>query len=440
MIMRDFITVLTSEFGNNEDLFIEEERIGTAVFHLCGFNTLVDTSKTKVYIRQIAETSSTIGNLLMNLSDKLDVKQDELIKAMLNGKLIILAENGKHNAIIEPIPNNLVRSIQEPRNSSPIQASNDAFVEDIKTNVGLVRKRLPSKQLCYCSSEVGDLQKRKISLLYIKGNAPQELINDVNQQLKQIHTDIESVDDLNRSFGRHWWCPTSHFFVTELPFQAIHFLKRNRIVIFLDNYPFGLVYPNLFWDMFATANDHDFPLVTALLLRFIRVIGAITTLVLPALYVAVVAVNPELLKIDLALFVAQSREGIPFTALLETFIMTVLVDLILEAIVRLPKSVGPSVTMVGGVILGTAVVDAKLVSNLLVIVITAIVISGSVIVGVQSSLYIRLLKYPILIMASIYGILGLLIGFIFISIYLISLTSSGIPYTAFAVGKEGDTR
>lgn len=120
--------------------------------------------------------------------------------------------------------------------------------------------------------------------------------------------------------------------------------------------------------------------------------------------------------------------------------MVVLIDLILEAIVRLPKSIGPTISMVGGVILGQAMVEAKLVSTLLVIVITAIVISSSVVAGIQNSLYIRLLKYPILILASIFGILGIFTGLALTGIYLASLTSFNIPYTTFRLKREGDTK
>ena len=176
------------------------------------------------------------------------------------------------------------------------------------------------------------------------------------------------------------------------------------------------------------------------MLRIFRVIGAVATLILPALYVALVSVNPEVFKTDLALFVAKSREGIPLPAFLETIAMVILVDLILEAIVRLPKSVGPAITMVGGVILGQAMVEAKLVSNLLVIVITAVVIASSAVIGMQNSLYIRLLKYPILILASIFGILGLSIGLTFTVIYLASLTSNDIPYITFHIEQKGDTK
>ncbi|WP_342503835.1 spore germination protein [Lysinibacillus sp. FSL K6-1151] len=438
--MENMMMELSSKFADHDDFFVEEELIDQTTIYLMGFKTLIDFAKSNLYIRQMAASSASVGELFTNLSDQLDMDIEQIVNAVLEGKLIVLSQGGRQNAIVDPISINLTRSIEEPKNESPIQASMDAFVEDIHVNVGLIRKRLKTARLSHCTFQVGELEKRNLSMLYINGRASSDLIEKVNQQLKEIDTDIESIDDLNKYFGVRRGSPVSHFFPTEVPIQAIHALKKNRIVLFLDNYPFALVFPHLLPDMFSIVNDRNFPYVLSVMLRVLRVVGAILTLILPALYVALVSVNPEIFKFDLALFVAKSREGIPVPALLETIIMVVLIDLILEAIVRLPKSIGPTISMVGGVILGQAMVEAKLVSTLLVIVITAIVISSSVVAGIQNSLYIRLLKYPILILASIFGILGIFTGLALTGIYLASLTSFHIPYTTFRLKREGDTK
>lgn len=437
--MRKIVNEIESTFSNHDDFFIEEEIKNKIEIYLIGFNTLVDLTKSKLYIQQMAASTTTVKALLTNLSDQINVDTGQLIKAVLEGKLVIVSKDGEDNAIVGPIAQNLSSSISEPKNESPIHASMDAFGDDMNINIGMIRKRLNTERLCLCSYQVGELDKRKLSMLYIKDRVPNELIEKVNQQLKQITTDIETIDDLNNQFGQRRLSPVSHLFATELPIQAIHSLKKNRIVLFLDNFPFALVFPHLIWDMFYSSNDRNFPFVLAFMLRFFRIIGAAATLVLPALYVALVSVNPEVFRTDLALFVAKSREDIPLSAFLETIAMVVLVDLILEAIVRLPKSVGPSITMVGGIILGQAVVEAKLVSNLLVIVITAVVIASSAVIGMQNSLNIRLLKYPILILASLFGIVGVCTGAIFTVIYLASLTSNNIPYTTFRIEQKGDT-
>ncbi|WP_197080954.1 spore germination protein [Gordoniibacillus kamchatkensis] len=427
-------------FEDHDDFFIKEMIVDNTAIFLMGFHTLIDLTKSNLYVRQMAESSTSVNDLFINISNQLDVDAKQIIKAVLEGKLVILSGNSNRNAVVEPVSRNLSRSIEEPKNENPILASMNAFGEDLTTNVGIIRKRLNTELLCHCSYQVGELNKRKLSMLYIRGRAPSSLIEKVHLQLQQIKSDIETIDDLNKHLGQRKSNLVSHLFPTEIPIQAVHSLKKNRVVLFLDNYPFALVFPHLLWDMFSSANDRNFPFVLALMLRILRVIGALVTIILPALYVATVSVNPEVLKLDFALFVAESREGIPLTALLATITMVVIIDLILEAIVRLPKSVGPTVTMVGGVILGQAMVEAKLVSNLLVIVITAIVIASSTLIGVQNSLYVRLLKYPVLFLSSVYGILGLFTGLTFIGIYLSSLTSNGIPYTTFRIEEKGGTK
>lgn len=437
--MFNSVQEIKSIFANHDDFFIQEEQFDQTAIYLVGFKTLIDFTNSNLYIRQMAKTSSSITELFTNLSDQLDVDAAQITKAVVEGKLVLLSENN-HNAVLEPFSRNLSRSIDQPKNESIVHGPLDAFGEDIDVNLGLLRKWLNTERLCHSSYQVGELAKRRISMLYIKGKAPSALIEKVDKQLKQIVSDIETIDDLNRHFGQRKFSPVSHLFSTEIPNQAIDSLKKNRVVLFIDNYPYALVFPHLFLDMLSTVNDRNFPYGLTLMIRTLRGLGALATLILPALYVALTSVNPDVLKIDLALFISESREGIPLTPIIETLTMVVIVDLIIEAIVRLPKSVGPAITMVGGIILGQAMVEAKLVSNLLVIVITAMLIASSAVVGVQNSLYIRALKYPILILASVYGILGLFAGLTFVCIYLASLTSCDIPYVTFRIEGKGDTK
>ncbi|MCY9659319.1 spore germination protein [Paenibacillus chondroitinus] len=436
--MLNSVQVIKSIFADHDDFFIQEEQFDQTAIFLIGFKTLIDFTKSNLYIRQMAKMSSTVHDLFTNLSDQLDVDTDQIIKAVVEGKLVLLSDK-ENNAVLEPVSRNLSRSIDQPNNESIILGPMDAFGEDIDINVGLLRKWLSTERLCHCSYQVGELAKRRISMLYIKGKASSTLIEKVDLLLKRIEADIETVDDLNKHFGQRKFNPVSYLFSTEIPNQAIDSLKKNRIVLFLDNYPFALVFPHLFLDMLSTVNDRNFPHGLSLMIRILRGLGTLATLILPALYVALTSVNPDVLKIDLAFFISESREGIPLTPIIETLAMVVIVDLIIEAIVRLPKSVGPAITMVGGIILGQAMVEAKLVSNLLVIVITAMLIASSSVIGVQNSLYIRALKYPILILASVFGILGVFVGLTFVCIYLASLTSCDIPYMTFRIKGKGDT-
>ncbi|BFH10936.1 spore germination protein [Paenibacillus melissococcoides] len=431
---------LKTIFVDHDDFIIKELIFDNMKINLLGFNTLVDFTKSNLYVRQMTESSTSVDELLINISNQLDVDLEQILNAVLEGKLVILLGNGKRNAIVDPFSHNLTRNVDEPRSENPIHSSSDAFVEDININIGLIRKKLSNKQLCHYSYKIGELDKRRLSLLYINGKAPKALIKNVSQQLENIKSDIETVDDLNKYFSQRKLNIVSHLFSTEIPSNAIHFLKKNRIVFILDNYPFAIVYPSLFFDMFNVISDQNYTNILAFVRQFLRIIGALSTLILPALYVSLISVNPEILKLDLALYITANREGIPLSPILETILMVVLIDFIIEAVVRLPKSVGPTITMVGGIILGQGMIEAGLISSLLVIVVTTIVISSSVLVGVENSIYMRMLSYPILVLSSIFGILGLFIGLTFIIVYLSSLTTNGIPYVAFYIEEKGDIK
>jgi hypothetical protein len=192
----------------------------------------------------------------------------------------------------------------------------------------------------------------------------------------------------------------------------------------------------MLWDVFCLDSDRNLPLPLMLFLRALRVIGAWATLILPGLYVALVSFNPEVLRIEMALSIAATRIGVPYPAIVEIVIMLLILELIIEASVRLPKNIGPTITMVGGIILGQAVVQAKLVSNLLIIILAATTIANSTIVGLQQSLALRLSKYVVVIMASIFGLLGILEGLLLICAYLASLNTYGIPYVGFSTTKD----
>jgi len=245
---------------------------------------------------------------------------------------------------------------------------------------------------------------------------------------KNINMEIDDLQKLSYMMGFRSWDAVSKFNTTELPLYAVQFLKKGRVILFVDQFPFALILPSHLWDMFILENDRNFPLPIMISIRFVRVIGLLVTLISPGLYVALVAVNPEILQIQLALSVAQSREGVPYPALVEIILMLIILELILEASVRLPKSIGPTITMVGGIILGQAVVEAKLVSNLLIIILAATTIANSTIVGFQNSVSIRLFKYAIVFLASIFGLLGIVAGLVLIGAYLASINTYGRSY------------
>ncbi|MFC5649742.1 spore germination protein [Paenibacillus solisilvae] len=441
--MEAILQELKDKFSNDNDFFAQRDYLFEAPVVLLGFRTLIDLTKTKLtlqkYIDTAIATKQTLDELKLIIGEVKDkeINGNEAIRAITQGKLIIYFENDPTYVVAEPIMKLLDRAIEPPINENVILGSISSFTEDIHSNIGILRKQLNSDKIRVNSYFLGSDETTELSLLYYEGYVNMELIHKIITQIeKNKSKEINNLQKLSRLMGFNSWVTISKFNQTELPQEAANFLRKGRAILFLDRLPVALVLPAQFWDVFVLDSDRNLPLPLMLFLRALRIMGALVTLTLPGLYVALVSVNPEVLRIELALSIAQSREGVPYPAIVEILLMLVILELIIEASIRLPKNIGPTITMVGGIILGQAVVQAKLVSNLLIIILAATTIANSTIIGLQTTLSLRVSKYVIVILASIYGVLGILEGLVLVCAYIASLTTFGIPYVYFHTEKD----
>ncbi|MGG1553052.1 spore germination protein [Paenibacillus ferrarius] len=424
---------LQEQFSGNDDFFQLEEIVHGSSIWLFGLRSMIDVPQ-------------TVGNLAITVEHKNQpdqaIKQgenesDALVAGILAGRLVILDAHSGHFRIIEPVSKQLNRAVDAPSSESVIQGAMAAFIEDMYTNVGIVREQFKSGRLKVSISPVGTEKSTSLALLYLDTVANPKLVREIKNHLHaKNQIDIRSLQDVSRILGFGKWNLISKFKITELPEEVAAVLEQGRVVLFVDRMPFALILPNSLWDAFTLGSDRNFPRPIMLSIRAVRLIGAFTTIILPALYVALVAVNPEVLRLQLALSVAQSRDGVPYPAAVETIIMLLLLELVLESSVRLPRSVGPTLTMVGGIILGQAVVAAQLVSNLLIIVLAATTIANSTIVGIQNGYLLRSLKYITVVLAAIFGVLGIFVGVVIICGLLAGESSFGISYVRLPFAKD----
>ncbi|MEH7336700.1 spore germination protein [Neobacillus drentensis] len=419
--------------GKNDDLFLQRDYIANTPVVLLGFTTLVDLNKTRDFLHHYAKSAFSEDKLIDEFWSMLGKEEEadtkKAISSIYEGKLIITFENTNRYITVEPVTKTLDRSIDVPSNENVMQGPLVSFTENIETNIGIVRKQFPSSNLSVTSFLTGPNKTKKVSLLFMDGRADKELVEIIQNKIEEkIEMDISHIQSLTKMMGFSSWETVPKFHTTDLPFQVVQCLKKGRVILFVDDIPLALCLPILLEDMFIDENDRNFPLFLMIAIRTLRVLGILVTLIFPGLYVALVSVNPEVLQIDLALTVAHSREGVPYPALVEIILMLVILELILEATIRLPKSVGPTITMVGGIILGQAVVEAKLVSNLLIIVLAATTIANSTIIGFQQAVSIRLYKYILVVLAAAFGLIGLATGLVFTIAYLASVNTFGRPY------------
>lgn len=431
------------QLGNNGDFFRQELLILDSPVVLMGLLSLIDLPRTMARLplgSESAPASQKPNDRLQDLEALGSGWTNDpasAVASILAGKLVLYDKISSAYLTIEPVPKSLERAVQEPSSQSVVQSSMASFVESIDANIGLVRLQFKSPDLQVKRMETGTSRQTNLAVLYHKGRADLKLVQRIESRLETGRAmDIDSMQDLSQALGFPKWSAISKFNSTELPDEVARALSKGKVVLFMDRLPFALVLPHLLWDSIAIGADHHFPRPIMIATRAIRAIGLISTIILPALYVALVAVNPEVLRIQLALSIAQSREGVPYPAFVETLIMLVLLELILEASVRLPRSVGPTITMVGGIILGQAVVEAKLVSNLLIIILAATTIANSTIVGVQNGFLIRALKYVTVLLASIFGVLGIYAGVVLICGVLASENTLGMSYVRLPFAKD----
>jgi hypothetical protein len=419
--MDSLVAEINKSLGGNDDFFQTNQNLGEVQVVLMGFKSLMDVEKT---IQMLEEKVSRLplNQVGENLQD-----QNDGIKGILEGKMILSIEGSVIS--VDAVPKTLTRSIESSTNENIVQGPLNSFNEDIDTSIGMIRKQVVSKDLYVKSYAVGTGPKRALSVVYRQDQADKEFAGSVIRQIEtNLDTSLHTVQDVSKVLGLSTRSLISPFNTTESPQEVYRNLEKGKIVLFLDRTPFALVLPGHFQDLFFLENDRNFSSPIMVSIRLLRMIGTLLALVLPGLYVALVAVNPEMLRIELALSVAQSREGVPYPAFVEVIIILLILELILEASIRLPKSIGPTITMVGGIILGQAAVEARLVSNLLIIIVAATTIANSTIIGFQNSISIRIFKYLILILSSIFGVFGVLAGLFLVCSYFAGITTFGVPY------------
>lgn len=322
------------------------------------------------------------------------------------------------------------RSVSPPQDEAVIKGAKDSFTETIRTNTATVRRKLGSPQLKIVDTTIGTESKTRLSLLYIDSIADAALVEKVKRQLESIKTDqLLSLGAFEELF-----LPKKRLFpkllYTERPDKFCSCLTEGRVGILIDGFPIGYIVPVELNAIMQTpegyAHNHIMASATRVLLYFLLFLS----LSLPAIYVAIVTHHLELLPVKLALSLQRSRIGVPFPAFVEVFLLLVAFEILIEAGMRLPKSIGQAVSIVGGLIIGDAVVSAKLMSPVVIVILAVSVISGYTMPHQDLEIAVRIWRFLLVIAASIGGLFGYTMGISCLLFILADTECFGIPYLA----------
>lgn len=276
---------------------------------------------------------------------------------------------------------------------------------------------------------LGRRSKTDVSYAYIKGITNTKLIEELEERLNAVDIDqIASAGHLEQLIQDNSLTPLPQIQVTERPDKAVSNLMEGRVIVLVDNSPFALTIPTTFAQFFQSPEDYNERWIVASFIRFLRWTASFFAVFTPAVYIAVVTYHPGLIPTRMALSISATRAGVPFPSILEAVLMEMTIELLRESGARLPKGIGQTIGIVGGLVIGDAAVNAGLTSPIMVIIVALTAIASFVIPTYSAAIGLRTMRFPLMIMAAILGLYGVMLAFIFINIHLVSIKSFGMDF------------
>ncbi|MCX7748794.1 MAG: spore germination protein [Clostridia bacterium] len=334
------------------------------------------------------------------------------------------------------------RGVERPNTELVLRGPQEGFNESLRGNTSLIRKRLKDENLIVESIQIGKRSKTPCSMLYIKDLANDSLVKEVRRRLESIRVDyIIDTGELEQYIEDNPFLPTPQMIATERPDRVASMLTDGRVAIVMSGSPFVLVLPINNNDLIHAAEDAYVRFPYSNLLRIIRIMAVIMSLLLPGVYIAITNFHHEMIPTDLLLAITASREKVPFPSVVELLIMEVAFELIREAGIRIPGPIGPTLGIIGALILGQAAVAANIVSPILIIIVAVTGIGSFAIPNFSLGFAFRILRFGFILLGVAAGFLGITTGLFIFGLWLVSVKSFGVPFVApFAPKTAGGLR
>lgn len=367
---------------------------------------------------------------ILPLSDvQVTEETDKLEQKLFNGYVLLTIQGQENKFCFFAAQKEISRSLSVPEVEFNVIGPKEAFVESIDQNLNLIRKRLPIKELVIEEQKVGKLSKTPVAILYIDGIANKENVNTVRQRICDIEFDaITDSSYIVQMISDNTNSPFPQLLDTERPDRVAAILAEGKIAIIVDGSPHALITPTTLVEFFSSFEDYFLNWILASFLRLVRIFAVTFSVLVTPLYVAALSYHYELIPQDLLGLLVTSRRQIPFPPILEAVFLELTIELLREAGARLPTKVGQTIGIVGGIVLGTASVEAGLTSNVLLIFVALAALASFTTPIYKMSNTIRFIRFPFLLFAELWGLLGILIAFCFFLTHLLRLTSLGRPF------------
>lgn len=321
------------------------------------------------------------------------------------------------------------RGVTEPETEKNVRGAHEGFIEVIQANMATLRRKIANPKLKFKSLSVGTVTKQTLMVAYIDGIASNNILNTLLKKLNSYNLDSAlSAGHIEQFISEFPYSPFPQYNSTERPDKAVSALLEGKFVVMLDGTPAVLIAPTTFFSFFQSTDDYSMHWYLGSFARIIRLLGIISAISLPALYIAVTSFNYYLIPLNLLIPFAQSRAKVPFPPILEALLMEFTIEMLREAAIRLPNYIAGTIGVIGGIVIGQAAVQAGIVSDLFLVIVAVTAITSYVVPNYSFSSAFRFVRFAFTIVTSILGIVGLMICNIMIICHILSLESLGQPY------------
>lgn len=400
--------------------------------YLFYYSSIVDSDKIEQAIIQplLEAQGQTLANVITNESIKELVELEQVINHINSGKVVLFLE-GQATGFSIDVSQFQHRSIEKSANENVVKGPKEAFTESLHINIALVRRQIRDKQLITEVSTVGTRSKLDVQIVYITDLVNQDVLLDVKNRIERLDIDnIRNLELLEQYIEDRPYSIFPSILYTERPDNAAAYIEEGHIVLLMDNSSSCLILPVTFWSFFHSPEDRYARFWYGNFTRGVRLLAFYLTTMISATYVALANFHSEMIPPDLLLAITSAKERVPFPLIIEVLIMEVAFELIREAGIRIPNPLGPTIGIVGALILGQAAVEANIISPIIVIIAALSGLTSFAIADVSLNYTVRMTRFLFILAAGFMGMFSLIGAFLLWLMYAASLKSFGVPFFA----------
>jgi hypothetical protein len=428
--------LIQDHFNNNLDLNLtvyQHQGSNIAIFYI---SYIVDTDKLQNLLLQplLKRKRQWTNQLILNdvpLSKGTTTSSmQEILKKLISGDVFIYIEE-ETEIVSYPLLKMEQRSLAKAETESLVLGPQIAFTESLSSNMNVVRGIIKTPDLVMEKVVVGKRIPYEVRIIYLKSLANEIDVETMRQRIKNLDVDeIEDVAILKQYIEDSSTNIFPQFYTTELPDRFCYTITKGKIGVLGDNSPTGIIAPSTFLSFFESTEDIYMRWNAGSFLRLLRFIAMFIAIIITPAYVAVVTYQFELLPTKLLITIGKSRAQVPFPPIIEALLIEFMIELLREAGARLPTKVGQTMGIVGGLVIGEAAVQAGITSNILIIVVAMSALASFTAPSYLMGTSLRVIRFPLMILAALWGLVGIMFGICLLIIHLLRLTSLGRPYLA----------